>query len=145
MNTLILKSRFDKKSNHSFYDFLIDGKSLFDICDMEGSGRIGNLGWGLNIDYKKSLVKQFLNEEVNNELDSERIMLFICSYCGDIGCGGTTFKLVETDTEIIWTEFGSENNYDEDVDFSEYKNVDSFRFEKIDYKRVFNVYLNSLK
>ena len=117
MNTLTLKSRFDQKSNNSFYDFIIDGKSLFDICDMEGSYRIGSLGWGVNSEHQKSLVRQFLNEEKNCELDSERIMLFVCSECGDIGCSGTTFKLIETDTEIIWKEFGDENNYEEDVDY----------------------------
>jgi len=93
MNTLTLKYRFDEKSNHSFYDFLIDGKSLFDICQMEGTGKIGSLGWGINHEYEQSLVRQFLNEEKNEALDSERIMLFVCSECGDIGCSGTTLNL----------------------------------------------------
>ena len=144
MNTLTLKSRFDQKSNKSFYDFMIDGRSLFDICEMEGVGRIGSLGWGVNLNYQKSLVHQFLNEETNQELDSERIMLFVCSECGDIGCGGTTFRLVETEREIIWKKFGDEDEL-EKVDFSEYKHVGSFSFEKSEYKRMFQEYLNTIR
>lgn len=143
MNTILIKSKFDQKDHSVFYDFSIDGTSLFDLFDMHGTNRIDSLSWRIDNAYKRSLVKQFLNEEKNSELDSERIMLFVCSECGDIGCGGTTFKLIETDTEIIWTEFGDEDW--DGVDLSEYKHIGSFTFEKVEYKKVFNEYLNTLK
>ncbi|ANQ49384.1 hypothetical protein MY04_2010 [Flammeovirga sp. MY04] len=145
MNTLSFKTRICPRTQNSFYDFSIDGESLFDICDMEKSDRIGSLGWGLSNDYNKSLFRQFLNEEENKELKSGRIMLFVCSECGDIGCGGTTFKLIETETEIIWTEFGDEDNIELDIDFSDYKNIGPFRFEKTEYKRLFIEYMNLTK
>lgn len=63
MNEITIKSRLDSRSNNTFIDFLIDGKSLFDICNIEGSNRIGSLGWGINIEYEKKIVRQFLNEE----------------------------------------------------------------------------------
>lgn len=59
MNTIKLKSRIEEKRQTAFYDFLIDGQSLFDICKMKGSDRIGSLGRGIDLDYNKSLIRQF--------------------------------------------------------------------------------------
>lgn len=144
MNSLKLKPRTEKKRQTSFYDFLIDGKSLFEICEMEGADRISPLGWGMNSEYEKSLVKQFLGEEKNEGLESGRIMVFVCAECGDIGCGATTFELKETKNAIIWSDFGDENDYEEGFDLEDYKNIGPFKFEKEEYIRLFTEYLNTI-
>lgn len=83
-------------------------------------------------------------QERNEELESNRIILFVCAECGDVGCGATTFDLTENDTEIIWSNFGDENDYENSIDHSKYKNVGPFKFEKIEYKRLFNELLNTI-
>lgn len=64
-------------------------------------------------------------------------MLFVCSECG-----GTTFELIEN--EIIWAKFEDEVNYENDIDFLEYENVGSFKFEKQKYIQLFKEYLNRI-
>jgi hypothetical protein len=144
MNSLKLKIRTEKKRNIMFYDFLIDGESLYDMCQMKEMDRIGPLGWDVNPECEKSLVKQFLGNEKNEELESGRVMVFVCAECGDIGCGATTIDIREMGNEIIWSDFGDENNYESEVNFFNYTNLGPFKFEKTEYIRTFNELLNTI-
>ena len=61
-------------------------------------------------------------------------MLFVCSECGDIGCGAITFRLTETDTTITWSDFGYDDSFEAT---SPYKNIMPFCFNKNDYAKLF--------
>jgi len=131
MNTLQLKSRKENRRNILFYDYLIDGTSLYDLCKVKNDDRVGSLGWSKNFEYGINLIKQFLGLTINEELKSGRIMAFVCAECGHIGCGATTFKLTETETEVIWSDFGYENNYETEIYYSGYERIGPFRLEKL--------------
>lgn len=144
MNTLQLKIRTEKTRNILFYDFLIDGKSLYELCHIEEYDRIGPLGWGVNPEYESNLIKQFLGTAKNEALESGRVMLFVCAECGDIGCGATTIDVEETEDEIIWSNFGDENNCESEVNFVNYSNLGPFRFGKTEYEKTFDEVLHAI-
>ncbi|MCH2192928.1 hypothetical protein [Kordia sp.] len=144
MNTLKFKIRTDKKRNLLFYDFLIDGKSLYDMCQMEDYDQITPFGWDVNLEEEKKMIQQFLGNKRNEELESGRVKVFVCAECGDIGCGATTIEISEKQDEIIWSNFGDENNYEKEIDFFNYTDIGPFKFEKIAYKKSFNELLQAI-
>jgi hypothetical protein len=46
----------------------------------------------------------------NAEHPHDRRSLFICSECGDLGCGATSCAIVKEGNAIVWKEFGFQNN-----------------------------------
>ena len=39
--------------------------------------------------------------------------MYVCPLCRDYGCGVVSVKITRDGTDIFWSEFGSENNYDD--------------------------------
>lgn len=140
---LSLKSRSVGVEGKVFYDFCVNGRSLWEQCGLDSRTRIGFLGW-LNKNYEKELLKQLLNIEQNPYLEEGRKILFVCPECGDISCGVTSVHVEETENEIIWSEFGDEVDYEEGYDCSDYNKVGIYVFDKTAYKETLSGYLNTL-
>src|SRR5271163_5354310 len=97
------------KSERHFLDFVIDGQSLW--------RKIGK-----PIDSVSVICYEYVRDEtikaVNRLLLSEdavipddRRSLFICSECGDVGCGAITALVVREGHSIVWKDFGYQNDY----------------------------------
>jgi len=52
----------------------------------------------------------------NADRPHDRRSLFICSECGDLGCGATSCVIVKEGNAIVWKEFGLQNNYEDVVE-----------------------------
>ena len=50
------------------------------------------LGWNENEKYNRHVLNVFRLKE-KSELESKRVMLYICPECGDIDCGAVTIIL----------------------------------------------------
>jgi hypothetical protein len=61
------------------------------------------------------------------DLSADRSSSFICSECGDIGCGAITALVVRDGHSIVWKTFGYENNYEENILLDDYKQIGSSR------------------
>jgi hypothetical protein len=61
--------------------------------------------------------------------------LFICSECGDIGCGAITALVARDGHSIVWKAFGYENNYEKNILFDDYKQIGPFTFDLEHYER----------
>ncbi|MBC9933153.1 hypothetical protein [Chitinophaga qingshengii] len=53
-------------------------------------------------------LKEFRLQQKTYLADS-RITLYICTCCGDIGCGAVTAKIIDNGSQVIWTKFASQD------------------------------------
>jgi hypothetical protein len=79
------------------------------------------------------------------DLPDKRRSLFICSECGDLGCGAITVVVEKHDGAIVWKNFGYENNYEKEVLLDEYRSIGPFTFNAMEYERVLLVGITRLK
>ena len=63
------------------------------------------------------------------DASENRVSLFICPECGDLGCGAITVRIERLDTGIVWRDLGYENNYEPTVDLDWFATVGPFMFE----------------
>ncbi|HEY8894365.1 MAG TPA: hypothetical protein VIM79_06105 [Niastella sp.] len=137
MNTLEL--RWDErkarpKTNEQarkFLDFLINGKSLLGLLNCD-SGLISPFGWAENKVYEKEILKQFRLQKPS-DLETGRIMLYVCAACGDISCGAITFSIKDLGDRIQWLDFGSESDFGE----IEFINFPALIFDRQQYFKAF--------
>src|SRR5215470_15806861 len=98
------------KSERNFLDFVIDGQSLWE--------RVGKTRDFISIfcfEYQREETIKAANRLLLLEkaiLPADRRSLFICSECGDIGCGAITALVVREGPSIVWRDFGYENDYE---------------------------------
>jgi len=119
------------KVDRKYIDFIVSGQSLGQIFGLPDFDLIGNFGWSENKEYENKQIDEFLGLE-KPELETGRTCFYVCPECGDIGCGAITAKIEMTDKNIIWKDFGYENNYSE-PDLTDYKEIGPFTFDKKQY------------
>lgn len=130
----------EMKTRRDYLDFIIDGKSLGDILKI--GDFIGCLGW-----LKSESDKKFSDELLLNfspELESGRCQLYICPECADIGCGAYTAHVQRSEEDVIWKDFGYEDDlHNAEPDLEKYKNIRPFSFKWTEYQKVLSGRPNS--
>ena len=128
----------DKKrsvESKSFYDILIDNKSIFDELESDENNAC-ILGFyndkNLNID----IVNQFLKTK-DSELQTGRIMLLVCRECGDIGCGSITLEIQKNEDSYVWKNFAHENDSFELIE-TDFLDIEPKEFSKNEYENALN-------
>jgi hypothetical protein len=121
-----------------YLDFIVDGVSLSDTFGEPVTGLIGCFMWSADSAYQQEQVRQLLLERPS-ELETGRLMLYVCPECGHIGCGAITFVAEQQGNLVVWRQFGHEVNYrydDDDslFDLSEYAGVGPFYFDSTQYR-----------
>jgi hypothetical protein len=119
------------KTERQYIDFIVSGQSLGELFGLPDFDLIGTFGWTENKEYENKQIDEFLGLE-KPELESGRTSFYVCSECGDIGCGAITAKIEFTDRTVIWKDFGYEDN-DAQPDLTNYMEIGPFIFEKVDY------------
>lgn len=77
-------------------------------------------------------IRRLLATEPGDASDG-RISLYVCPECGDLGCGAITIRIVGTSGEIVWRDFGYENNYEAHVERELFAPLGPYRFDRADY------------
>ena len=137
MNTIEFKKitlKADLKHNaesRSFYDLIVDGKSLFEQFIDADSDMAGHFGFYNDVKLNLKVIDEFQLKS-KSELKSGQSMIFVCRDCGDIGCGAITAKIDETDNKIIWSNYKWENDYEESYE-SDFIDFPSLEFDKVEY------------
>ena len=128
----------DKKrsvESKSFYDILIDNKSIFDELESDENNAC-ILGFyndkNLNID----IVNQFLKTK-DSELQTGRTMLLVCRECGDIGCGAITLEIQKNKGSYVWKNFAHENDSFELIE-TDFLDIEPKEFSKNEYENALN-------
>jgi hypothetical protein len=123
------------RTARSFLDFVVDGTSLYDAI-----GRRSDLISTLWVhpeaaEEQQKAVRRLLGFE-QGDLPGDRVSLYICPECGDLGCGAITLKIGFGVQEVIWYEFGHENTYEESIDRASYSSIGPFRFDRQAYENL---------
>jgi hypothetical protein len=119
------------KADRKYIDFIISDQSLSQLLRLSNMDLIGTFGWSENTEYENKKVDEFLGKQTP-ELETGRTCFYVCPECGDIGCGAITAKIELTDKNVIWKDFGYENDYS-DSNFEKYKGIGPFIFDKKEY------------
>lgn len=117
------------KAERKYFDFIVSGQSLGQLFGLPDFDLIGTFGWTDN--KENTQIDEFLGH-AKPELETGRTCFYVCPECGDIGCGAITAKIEVTEKDVIWKDFGYENNYSE-PDLTDYKAIEPFTFDKKQY------------
>jgi len=139
MDTLILnkatRKTGAKQIPRHFLDFFVSGKSLKTILNIEDADFITLFGWGINKEYGRHILNVFRLKE-KSELDTGRVMIYVCPECGDIDCGAITSTIKDYGNRIIWSDFGYETNYGGLAET--YDQIEPISFERTSYFSAFS-------
>lgn len=120
------------KSERNFLDFVVDGQSLW-----EALGKKRDQVSIFCVEYAaeetaKAVARLLLHEKAY--LPFGRCSLFVCSECGDLGCGTVTALVEQEGGTITWKAFGYENTYEDKIWLDEYSTVGPFAFDARAYE-----------
>jgi len=127
----------DGKEPRGFWDFVVDGHSLFDIFQAAGFDVISSIGW-VNISEQKAAIGRLQLIEPA-DLPNNRRSLYVCHICGDLGCGAVSVRVEQDGLSINWSSFGFENNLSDDLgclDLDRLRHVGPFVFDSDHYETV---------
>jgi len=121
------------KSKRHFLDFVVDGESLW-----EALGKRHDMVSILCAEYSanetaKALGRLLLDQKA--DLPNDRRSFFVCSECGDLGCGAITAVIERQAEAITWKAFGYENTYEDKILLDAYGTVGPFTFDATAYRR----------
>lgn len=116
------------KTERVFLDFMIDGESLWEKFDTDF---ISCLGWHPSEHNAKAVTRLLRKKEA--DFPDERRSLYICPECADLGCGAISVVIERAGDEIIWRDFGFQNNYDGEVYFDDFTSLERFAFDATEY------------
>lgn len=131
------------KSERHFLDFVIDGESLW-----EKVGRPRDTVSVICFEYPREEIVRALSRLLLIEkavIPGDRRSLFICSECGDIGCGAVTAFVFREAQSLVWKDFGFENDYEENIRLDEYKHIGPFSFGWKEYEATLLEAIDNLK
>ncbi len=139
MNSLQLQSatRLGGSNKHERYylDFIISGKTLREILGVDNYDLITPFGWGNNKIYERDLL-HVLTLRKKSDLQTGRVMLYVCPECSDIDCGAITANVLDLGDRIVWKDFGYETSYGGVTE--EYSNIDPIEIDRQSYFQAFS-------
>jgi hypothetical protein len=127
------------KTQRRYLDVVIDDVPLSERLDADF---ISPFGW-FDLADQSASVERLLRKRPP-DLSDDRVSLYVCPECGDLGCGAVTVKITGTPGGIVWAEFGIQNNYDAFVHREGLEGVGPFEFDGRMYHRVFGRVLQSI-
>jgi hypothetical protein len=97
--------------------------------------KIGVLGW-MSLEEDDRKAGALLG--ARSDLESERVEIYVCPECGDIGCGAVTAVVEVHGHRVIWRDFGLERDWEDShagrLDLKPCRGVGPFRFKWPQYR-----------
>jgi hypothetical protein len=126
------------RTQRDFLDFIVDSQPLSELV----GDQVSCLGWLVPEENAKAVRRLLLKEP--SDLPNNRRTLYICPECGDLGCGAVSLIVERIGDQIIWRDFGYENDYDGVVHTEGLENIGPFTFERAEYARALRMHFESL-
>ncbi|MFN6965016.1 MAG: hypothetical protein ACK4S4_14800 [Pyrinomonadaceae bacterium] len=117
-----------------FLDFVIDGNSLYEQLYEKCGDFITPFGWLPSEETQKAINRLLLIDGA--DFADNRRSIYVCPECADLGCGAVSALIERVDNNIVWREFGIQNNYDKFVDLDSFVGLGPFVFDWREYERV---------
>ncbi len=114
-----------------YWDFVVDGVSLFDRVEGDFASCFG---WFLSEQNDKAIRRLLLIDDA--DFPDNRRSVYVCPECGDLGCGAISVVIEKMGNSIVWRDFGYQNNYDENIDLEAYSDIGPFSFNMDEYASV---------
>jgi hypothetical protein len=115
-----------------YLDFAVDGERLGLVAASAGTDTISGL-WLGSAEPGRSTVMCLLGESAP-DAPQGRTSIFVCPECADLGCGHIT-AVVDIGPDVVrWTQFGYQNNYEDDI--YELEGFSDLVFDREDYVAV---------
>jgi hypothetical protein len=93
-----------------YFDFAINRRPLsLILAAEEAKVTAGVFGWQPSQVELRYALQLLLREP--SELPSERVPLYICERCGDLGCGCIAVKVSEYEECVVWSAFAYDDNF----------------------------------
>lgn len=121
------------QSERHFLDFVVNGQSLWEAL-AKRHDMVSILCAEYSADETVKDVNRLLLRE-KAALPNDRRPVFVCSECGDLGCGAITAVVDKRGETITWKTFGYENNYEDKIWLDDYNAVGPFTFDVMAYER----------
>ncbi len=121
------------KSKRHFLDFVVDGKSLWEALGKRHD-MVSILCAEHSADETAKAVGRLLLDQ-KADLPDDRRSFFVCSECGDLGCGAITAVIERQAETITWKAFGYENTYEDKILIDAFSTVGPFTFDATAYQR----------
>jgi hypothetical protein len=115
------------------FDFLVDRQSLASLLGATERDLVGRLDRNDREENARSI--RVLTCAAAPDFGHDRIMLFVCPECADLGCGAITAALKLDGDTITWADFRHENNYDESMT-TRFPGIGPFAFDARAYRSV---------
>lgn len=97
-----------------FSDFQIDGRSLLETLVTADGGHSDFMSRFVSgYPEQNRLFGISLLQDSQTEAEPNRVLIYICPECGDIGCGAYSVQIRKSSTGIIWARFAYETGYEE--------------------------------
>lgn len=111
---LSLVRRFDGDLKVEFFDFVIDGTSLYKTCNAQGL--LGSFPV-CEKSSSKEKCKKFVEKNLKLFLKpgKERVIFFGCCECFDVHCGALTARIVKNKSEFKWLNFAFEYGFSKEM------------------------------
>jgi len=121
------------RTQRDYLDFVVDGESL---SEKIGGDLVSCLGWFVPSENAKAVRRLLLEEK--SVLPDNRLQLYVCPECGELDCGAITAIVERRDGKIVWRDFAFVSGYDEIEHSEKITEVDSFAFDRRQYRNTFN-------
>jgi len=121
-------------SDRQYLDYLISGQLLREYLGIKSKSSVTPFGFFPSKEEQKRILKEFRLQQ-KTQLLGDRIELYICECCGDIGCGAITVKVMDRGDKIIWMHFANQNDPEE---VGEEIQVDQIEFDRQSYFKAFS-------
>lgn len=135
INVLSLELRLREGGNgatpREYLDFVVDGQPLSKAI---GGDLASCLGWFVPDENTKSVIRLLLEQPA--DFPNNRRSLYVCAECGDLGCGAVSVVIELVGDQIIWRDFGLQDNYEDQIISSGYAGIGPFIFNKAEYETV---------
>ena len=121
-----------------FYEFDISDQPLSTILQVDLKQLTGVFTpEGSDSGYFVAQLAKFLGK-----LATERILLYVCADCGDLGCGALNAQISFNENSVVWSEFAYVNASET---IENYPKIGPFEFEKEAYFNAFEELVKKTK
>lgn len=118
-----------------FLDFAVDGGSLYDQLVDLGMDYISPLWVDEDAEAQNVAAVERLLGEAPSDLPDNRVAVYGCPECFDLGCGAVTVRLTVSDQYVRWDSWAYQKDYDQTLDTSEVGHLPGLEFERSAYER----------
>jgi hypothetical protein len=119
-------------SERHFLDFVVDGRSLWGAVGRPDMVSVLCAEYS-PVETTKAIGRLRLLDQA--DLPNDRRSFFVCSECGDLGCGAITALVERAGATVNWKVFGYQNTWENNILLESYSSVGPFTFDATAYDR----------